>query len=158
MKGRAHGSGRDCGWRSRNREATLHVARRRRFPHVEEREDDRESEEKPSQPTGKRLQNVGRLRPEKVVGHSAAESRAKPFVFRPLHQHREDDQQRNENVKNEQNVDQDRHGARTMEARLPLVNGSFPLRYGGESDQNRETVPPVRKVSEACLFELVERC
>jgi hypothetical protein len=77
--------------------------------HVEPGESQREDEEDAAEPTGDRLEHVGRLRTKKVVRHAATECCAEAFVFRPLHEHQQDDQQRDDHVDDQQNINQNRH-------------------------------------------------
>ena len=76
----------------------MHRVLHANFFHVEPGKQDREREENTAEVAGKGLQHVGRLGAKKILRHAAAKRSAEAFIFRTLHEHQQNNEQRDENV------------------------------------------------------------
>lgn len=75
---------------------------------VENGEDKRDSQKGEPKDTGRFCKDVSCLRAKQVVGHSAAESRAEPFVFWALHERQENEQNTDDHVERQKDIDENR--------------------------------------------------
>jgi hypothetical protein len=76
---------------------------------VKNRERKGQEKENCGEPAGDFGQNIGRLRAEDVLRHTATKGCAQAFTFRALHQNDQHHDRRDKKVKPEEDIDQKAH-------------------------------------------------